>query len=268
LPSNKAFKKPLLVYFIATYLAFWLFLTFTAVLVLVFKAPAPVQYILPVISSWTPTVMFFLLFKRLGQEISIKEFLKKQFCTRMNAFVLIAILVSQIFILAVVLFSRSAVKNVPLSSLLSVNASSVMICFFDNLVRGPIGEEIGWRGYALNELQKKHSALSSAVILGCVWGFWHAPLWFLTSGYSGAELLRYIVFFLIGIISTSVIMTAFYNLNKNLLIPMIIHLLYNFTLAIPAFYSLDKLACFSILYLIFAIVLILANPKKVLHAKG
>ena len=37
------------------------------------------------------------------------------------------------------------------------------------------GEEIGWRGYVLPRLQAKYGSLSSALILGGIWGFWHLP---------------------------------------------------------------------------------------------
>ena len=37
------------------------------------------------------------------------------------------------------------------------------------------GEEVGWRGYLLKQFKGK-SFLGTAVIIGIVWGLWHAPL--------------------------------------------------------------------------------------------
>ena len=43
-------------------------------------------------------------------------------------------------------------------------------------VDGPLGEEPGWRGYALPRMQAQRSPLGSGVVLGVIVALWHLPL--------------------------------------------------------------------------------------------
>jgi membrane protease YdiL (CAAX protease family) len=47
---------------------------------------------------------------------------------------------------------------------------------------GPLSEELGWRGYAIDALQAKWSALVSSLVVGIFWSVWHGPLFFIRDG--------------------------------------------------------------------------------------
>lgn len=48
-----------------------------------------------------------------------------------------------------------------------------------NPMDGPLGEEPGWRGFALPRMQATHAPLVSAVVLGVLVAGWHLPLVFI-----------------------------------------------------------------------------------------
>jgi CAAX protease family protein len=57
--------------------------------------------------------------------------------------------------------------------------STVLAFGFGVFVNGPLPEELGWRGYALDQLQARWNALSSSLVLGALWALWHLPLFFM-----------------------------------------------------------------------------------------
>lgn len=44
------------------------------------------------------------------------------------------------------------------------------------LLGGPLGEEFGWRGYALPKLEARFGATAGCFVLGLLWAGWHLPL--------------------------------------------------------------------------------------------
>ena len=73
---------------------------------------------------------------------------------------------------------------------------------------------------------------------------------------------------MIAIISISIIMTAFYNLNKNLLVPIMIHQLFNFLIGISRGDVIVGIKYYAILYLVVAIIVVGINPRIVLYSNA
>lgn len=88
-----------------------------------------------------------------------------------------------------------------------------------------VGEEMGWRGYALPRLQQKYTALWSSVIVGALWALWHAPAYWASEGtvISGKPVTLFAVgWYIIFLIGISIQMTWVYNNSKGSLLLMVL----------------------------------------------
>ncbi|MGI4871350.1 MAG: CPBP family intramembrane glutamic endopeptidase [Janthinobacterium lividum] len=71
-------------------------------------------------------------------------------------------------------------------------------------------EEIGWRGFALPRLQARYSPLVAALLVGGLWGFWHLPLFLLSTGPVAMASLPFGPWLLCSL-ATSCLMSWLYN---------------------------------------------------------
>jgi membrane protease YdiL (CAAX protease family) len=86
---------------------------------------------------------------------------------------------------------------------------------------GAMGEELGWRGYALPRMQATRSALSASLILGVITAAWHLPLF--VTGIWGQP-IPHILF----IIAFSVVIAWLFNkANGSVLLAMLYHGAFN-----------------------------------------
>jgi hypothetical protein len=76
------------------------------------------------------------------------------------------------------------------------------------LLGGPLGEEFGWRGYALPVLQDRLGWRAASLGLGLVWGAWHLPLFFI-DGTAQAHIP--LALFLLSVVAMSVVFAWLVN---------------------------------------------------------
>lgn len=87
------------------------------------------------------------------------------------------------------------------------------------LLGGPLFEEVGWRGFLLDELQRRHAVLMSTAVVAVVWAAWHLPL--LISEPTGQ---RPPLPFLVWILGQSVVLTWIYNSSSgSVLLAILFH---------------------------------------------
>jgi membrane protease YdiL (CAAX protease family) len=101
------------------------------------------------------------------------------------------------------------------------------------LLLGPLPEELGWRGYALDGLLARHGALVASLILGCIWTLWHWPQFFMEDSYiAGAFPIGSAIFWagwVLPTITSSVVYTWIYNHTEgSILSAILFHFSTNF----------------------------------------
>ena len=81
-----------------------------------------------------------------------------------------------------------------------------------------LGEEPGWRGFALPHLQRRHSPLRASLILAPLWALWHLPL-------LGNEFpLPIIPPFLLSVLGGTLIQTWLFNRTRgSVFVQMVFH---------------------------------------------
>lgn len=101
------------------------------------------------------------------------------------------------------------------------------------LLFGPLPEELGWRGYGLEGLLGRMSALAASLLLGAVWALWHWPQFFMRDSYIGEVFPMGTPIFWVGwalpTVAYSVMYTWIYNhTGRSVLSAILFHFAANF----------------------------------------
>jgi uncharacterized protein len=196
----------------------------------------PVFYVL----AYAPTLSALILASALGGGAGVKSL----FATLVRPFRMIWLIVAVLLIPAIALL---LVLVLPLMGYTmwpvttrAIFVSAPMVLFGTWQViknTGPLGEELGWRGYALPRLLMKWNALVASIVLGLVWTLWHVPAFFL-AGVMGQSFSGFGWWALDTFAFTIVITWLFLRANGNVLVAGLIpHFVINGMGAVGAWLS-------------------------------
>jgi membrane protease YdiL (CAAX protease family) len=115
-----------------------------------------------------------------------------------------------------------------------------------------LGEETGWRGFALPRLQARSNALVSSIILWVLWALWHLPAFFYLYD------PRIAAGFLLGVLAGTITLTWLYNsASGSILIVAVWHGLFNYTTGCSQCKTGSVSAILSTLVMVWAVLIVI-----------
>ena len=114
---------------------------------------------------------------------------------------------------------------------IAANPLNIFLVILLSLISGPLNEEFGWRGYALDRLLAKFGFIKGSLILGFIWAVWHLP-WYFTPGQAQYNLLQDSVFHALMFIPSVMMLSVFVSFvyiktNRSILAGALVHMFSN-----------------------------------------
>jgi uncharacterized protein len=225
-------RHPLVFFFLIAYVGAWLLelpvvLSGTGTGLLPYTLPPAVVVVAIAAATFTgPTLSAFVMARategREGPKRLLRRYVLWRVKFRWYLFVLLVIPASEVLGAIVLPGVLASYQPVTLGLLLGYPLAFVSTF----VLGGPLGEEPGWRGFALPRLQAACGPLAGSLLLGVLWASWHLPLFW--TGVWTPPTVANVVMFVVMITVLTVVMTwVFNNAKGSLLITMLMHASFN-----------------------------------------
>ncbi|WP_433502303.1 CPBP family intramembrane glutamic endopeptidase [Pseudonocardia halophobica] len=173
-----------------------------------------------------PTVAAFVMARATeggeGPKRLLRRYVQWRVKLRWYLFVLLVIPAGEVF--GAIVLPGVLASYQPLTPGMALGYPLAFVTTF--VLGGPLGEEPGWRGFALPRLQAAHGPLAGSVLLGVLWAAWHLPL-FWTGVWTPPSVANVVMFFVMITALTVVMSWVFNNAEGSLLITMLMHASFN-----------------------------------------
>lgn len=123
-----------------------------------------------------------------------------------------------------------------------------------------LGEELGWRAFALPRLQVRYGALLASIVIGLFWGFWHVPMWMAWS--KGEPSWLSLLVMILNMVPAAIVFTWIFNRTGG---SLLLVCLYHASMANTG-YFLPKLPTFTEAGLLWLVAVIVVAARGLSNA--
>lgn len=221
-------KRPLVFFFVLCFVITWglagLYFAFPSFLTHIFGQMS-IQNPVFILAVWAPTLSAFIITAVTEGKVGVIRLLRRFLPgpAKFSWYLLVILAIPACSIL-INLATRSTI------GLFTISINALLTFLFVNLITGPLGEEFGWRGFALPRLLQIHSPLVASLILGIIWALWHLPSFFV-SGIPIGSIQLPLLF--LAALSLSIIITwVYFHVKGRIFFSFFLHYTFNFSLSI------------------------------------
>jgi membrane protease YdiL (CAAX protease family) len=178
-----------------------------------------------------PSVAGILMTVLVSGRAGLRELLSRLLRWQVGARWYAVVLLFAPLLVTAVLFSLSLLSPEYLPGIVNTSDKAALILFGISwgLIGGGFLEELGWTGFAVPRLRLRYSALTTALIVGLLWGAWHFLIAFWASGSLAGEhslaifVAGFLVFYVGALPAYRVLMVWVYDHTGSLLVAMLMH---------------------------------------------
>lgn len=239
--TKQAQKHTLFYFFLLAYLISWIL--WTPLLYGIFKLGwtnwegntwTNYKAILGMLGALGPALSAIITTSIIDGKRGLKALMKRVFQWRVNILWWAVALYFWWFVCSIIasLNGFASLKSISLGFAISlINLPAlILVLQIPTLLIGMVGEELGWRGFALPQLLKKYNPIISSIILACLWMLWHTPLAFSSTWRDNLPLAQFLIRYILLIFPLTLIFTYFFQKVKgSVLLLMVFHASVNLT---------------------------------------
>jgi uncharacterized protein len=262
-PLSMVKQHPLITFFVLAYALSWIL---ESPLVFLGDTVTGTQsFVLVILASNVPSAVAIVLTAIVLGRGALRKLLGRLLIWRVDPRWYLVVILGPVALAGGMIALNTLVGGPALSFGTSLLFSAGIILAFSIFPGSALGEEIGWRGYALPRLQSRMNALGASLTIGVIWGLWHLPLWL--TGEPGRPPILYAAF-VVSAIALSVILTWVYNsTGDSLLLVVLLHATVNLPVSLvrdllgESGATVPVLLYFGLIVVTAIVVVIVAGPK-------